>query len=1193
MPNKPSPHLVGYSRGDADLDVLPGFVNPPPGYGQVAFYWWLGDPLVKERIQWQLDRLKGKSMTGLQVNYAHSDSGGRSYGLTYPSEPQLFSKEWWELFGWFLRKAKELGMSVSLSDYTLGIPGQGWYTDEVLQENPEICGAILDYSVKDMAGGTECSWELPENTVSVVAYSTKDDNIVSESGIDLRSNVQDNSLHWQTPEGNWRVIAVFEKVVPLSLDPMNPLSGPKVIEKFFQRFENHNPGESGKGLNFFFSDELSFGVGGNLWNDLFAEEFLKRKGYDIISELSALFMDIGPRTPEVRLDYSDVMVALEEENYFQPVYEWHEKRGMLYGCDHGGRGRNVVEFGDYFRTQSWMPGPGNDSPGLSADVVKNKVASSIAHLYQRPRTWLEGYHSSGWGTTAAQVTDATFRNFVMGHNLLSLHGLYYSTHGGWWEWAPPCNHFRMPYWEHMGEFLKCSERLSYLLSQGIHCCDVAIMYPVAPMQAGMGGRESVDTAFNLGNYLFDQGIDFDFMDFRSLERASIQDKELHISGESYRVLILPAMQAVRHSTLKRALEFYRAGGIVLALGSLPEASDRNGRDDAELGKMMEEIFGGKGIPAQSPEQIAELISKAFPRDFVCLSNLPENAKSHVLHRRIGTRDVYMVYGVPENSECFFRAKGKVELWDPWTGKTQPLHSIDQTEQGTKVNMPLGADEAQLIVFNSDEQPLAADETALDKVPASPEIIDLDGNWEFELKPILDNHWGDYRLPAFDGMIGPEARKFRYAKETSSDPGWQDPELDDSEWSEITYSYGQRFWKLGPLLENTDPTVVEAQLANLKQIDPDIHVEVNGSEYFWEPYEFSMRWGVEDDPGHQGYHGLKGKVTDDFIALGKLRFTSTDSIYEKEGDGSRYYLWTSVNSLLEVKARAISGGMEPARIWLNGTIISEDAVTLQLESGANPLILRYDQTGRAHFVLESIDAPKDWKQTYPLAMRWYNKPGVLPFDILPEDKQPAGWYRFNSPPGLRGMTITARGEVQAWADGREMNVELVEQNADGSQVYVVTSQQPQSVPVMVAIRIEQERGCYGGAALPELILLDCVPGIIKPGDWSKIDGLASYSGGAWYRMTVELSCKQADGRTMLNLGQVESTAEIHVNGQLAGIKVAPPWKVDISELVRPGKNRIEILVYNTLANHYLTIPTRYRGSPVSGLIGLVSILIDTD
>jgi hypothetical protein len=76
--------------------------------------------------------------------------------------------------------------------------------------------------------------------------------------------------------------------------------------------------------------------------------------------------------------------------------------------------------------------------------------------------------------------------------------------------------------------------------------------------------------------------------------------------------------------------------------------------------------------------------------------------------------------------------------------------------------------------------------------------------------------------------------------------------------------------------------------------------------------------------------------------------------------------------------------------------------------------------------------------------------------------------------------------------------------------------------------------------------------------------------------------------LLQLGRVAATAEVHVNGRLAGIRVAPPWTVDISKLVRPGGNRLEILVFNTLANHYGTIPTRYRGSPVSGLLGPVSI-----
>ena len=81
--------------------------------------------------------------------------------------------------------------------------------------------------------------------------------------------------------------------------------------------------------------------------------------------------------------------------------------------------------------------------------------------------WLEGFHSSGWGTSSADVTDAIFANFVAGYNLLSFHGLYYSTMGGWWEWAPPDNHFRMPYWKQIDPLMKCVQRLSYLMSRDI------------------------------------------------------------------------------------------------------------------------------------------------------------------------------------------------------------------------------------------------------------------------------------------------------------------------------------------------------------------------------------------------------------------------------------------------------------------------------------------------------------------------------------------------------------------------------------------------------------------------------------------------------------------------------------------------------------------------------------------------------
>jgi hypothetical protein len=994
---------------------------------------------------------------------------------------------------------------------------------------------------------------------------------------------------------------------------------------------------------------LGFGVRKKkLWATGFAEEFRKRKGYDLIRELPALFADVGPRTPKVRLDYWDVVTALSEENYFRPIFEWHYRHGMLFGGDHGGRGLDATEFGDYFRTQRWMLGPGNDAPGMISHVAKNKVNSSITHLYQRPRTWLEGYYGSGWGTTPAALVDATFRNFVLGHNLLAVHGLYYTTYGGFWEWAPPCNFFRMPYWPHTGEFLAMSERLSYLLSQGAHRCDVAVLYPVAPMEARLGGYEAVKTGFAAGTELFEAGIDFDFMDFQSLARAEVRDKQLHISGEAYRVLVLPGMRAVRHSTMQKALDFFRAGGVVVAVDALPEAGDRVGRQDPELDAMVKELFGlsaaearrqkgpyrqtnaaggvgwfvPSGVWPDPAERVSKLVARSIPRDFRA------DRPAVVLHRKIGPRDVYMVFGAAKNSECFFRARGKVELWDPWTGKVRPLFGVAIEPDGTRVRMPLEACEAQLIVFNPGRPAIAVEATDLDEIEeaversgaavvrgysatggrktadvrlgdrllrlegeaSEPTVVAIEGPWEFTLHPTLDNRWGDFRLPASNMRLGAEARRFRWAQESSPTADWRAVGVDDSAWATAACSFGPRFWRIGPLPGGAEADAVASGLAAQTHVDVRVPVRIGGKEYRWRPYEFSMRWGVEGDPGPQGYHGLKQRISDDFIALGRRtggRTGPNGFNYQPEPEGKRYYLWTTAIAPRDIEVRALVGGLAPSAVWLGGRPVKDLTATLRVKAGANPLLLRYDGVGRGHFVLRLADAPPK-PSKLPLSMTWLGDPAVLSCDVFPEVARPVGWYRFVSPPGLWRMTIAACGTIQVWIDGEELALGHQRQPAGGSRCYTATVPRPRPDAATVAIRVRQDRGCYGGAALPEPIALDCVAGRMSPGDWSKRGVLETYSGGAWYRRTVGLTPRQTQGRVVLDLGGVAATAEVRVNGRLAAIKVAPPWRVDISAYVRPGDNRFEILVYNTLANHYLTIPTNYGGSPTSGLLGPVRI-----
>ncbi|WP_368341120.1 glycosyl hydrolase, partial [Parabacteroides goldsteinii] len=1058
--------------------------------------------------------------------------------------------------------------------------------DDALNENPGLTGAELKFesdTIQDKYAKT-CHNQL----LSLYAYQLgTDGKIIENSGIDLSGNLKGNKIEWQSPaEGNWIVTQVYSVAKKPSLDPMHPLSGKSYVKHFFQRFEDRFPEQSKGGLNFFFSDELNFNLHGYIWNSIFRDEFRKRKGYDIVPYLTALFTHIGPITPKIRLDYNDVMVSLSEENFFIPVYQWHEDRNLIYGCDHGGRGKDVSEFGDYFRTQRWNQAPGCDQPNLGKDIIKNKVASSIAHLYKRPRVWLEGFHSSNWDTNTANLTDATFANFVMGQNLLSLHGFYYSTMGGWWEWAPPCNHTHMPYWEEMGPFLECTERLSYILSQGYHRADVAILYPVESVVAGYD-QTAVQKAFSLGEYLYREGVDFDFMDYESLAKASIKNSKIHISGEEFKVLIIPSMKAIRHSSLKKALQFKQNGGIVINLGELPEATEKKGLNDPEVRSLLNKLFGPDSkntFVAKENQEVLDILDTNLTRDFRILSQQPQKDMPYIMHRKLGNKDLYAVYNIPSGTECFFHATGGIELWDPWTGKTKEITASKTTDKGTIIQMPMEKQDLHLFVFDPAKKAIIAEvpQTSVSKT------ILLDGEWSFDLKPSLNNKFGDFHWPATDELLGAYIYKARYNQASSETADWQSPSFDDSGWKSQTFTYGTKFM----ILEAT-PELSEKELLTHLPYQSN-RVQIDNKEYTWKPYEFSWRWGVENDYGHQGWHGLKATVHDEFIRMGKLEKEFRETVRVEDPNGNKnYYLYSNVLAPETGNYQLIFGELKPADIYINGKTVSPSTSTVTLNRGTNEIVLHYDTFGVTYCVVRKAgDTPRILKEVTaekPLATNFRGDLSLLPFDINKTEEPTYGQYRFTSAPGLKKLEFSAFGETKIWVNGALCNLSVKEKRPDGLIRYEAVMTNPSKRISTVAISIKEPWGNAGGAAIDGPIKQTCGDGLISAGDWTQIEGLSTYSGGAWYRKNIHLEKNNGD-KVYLNLGQVVSTAEVWVNKQKAGLKLTPPWRFDITEYIKEGDNQIEILLYNTAANYYLSVPTMYRGSTKAGLLGTASIEI---
>ena len=1147
----------------------------------MPFWWWTGDDLDADRLLWQLRELHAKGISGVQVNYSHTDAPGWP---SDPKEPPIFSDAWWKVYGRISEECSKLGMGIGLSTYTIDWPnGATNLFYERFYSNPEWNAVELVAGKRTrVKSGVGCQVS-GVSCFAARAYEVQG-GMLQRGGVDLTGLVRDGSLSWTPPKGEWEIWTFGARRQAGSLNPLMEGAGEIVIDGFFQEFERHNPGEGSAGLNYFFNDELKVGLGKFAWNSDFADEFRRMKGYDLIEVLPAMWTDMGDVTPKVRIDYADVRMELMEERYFKPIFNWHASRGIVFGCDNHGRGLQPNAYGDYVRASRWYTAPGHDTPGGHADVIKGKVSSSIANLYQLPRVWLEGYHSLGWGATPENLMYATRENYLYGCTLLNLHGLYYSTHGSFWEWAPPCYHFRMPYWDHMGVFLKYFERLSYLMSQGHHVCDVAVIYPVTPYEAELNGKASTATAFDVGRKLMAAGINFDFIDHQSISRAVVKEGRLCVEDAqaSYRALVFPNMEATRWTALNKAADFTEGGGMVMAIGELPTTSDRAGKNDGEVEALNKRAFKKVNRFASSG-QVVEAIKNAFPQDVRGV-----DSTVRAMHRKMGPRDVYLVMDASPGQVVEFRAKGKVELWDSWTGDVRPLRVVRETATGTQVRLPLEKYEAQVVVFTPETGGEIRDAGPESTVP----VVDLsDEAWRVSFEPTMDNRHGDFRLPVTPAnkVIGVEARRFAWARESDIDAKTaMRPETDDSSWQRQLHGHGPQFYQITLPRALTDAHV-DAELAQLARIDPTVPVVINGQKFYWKPYEFSWRYGQEGDSGHQGFHGLKGAISENFLRLGKRKKIGGGvEILTEDGD-NRYYLWSSVTvsepveATIHISQPAPSAGrnysqVTAAKAFIGGVCVGDANQAVSLKAGSTPVLLRYDEHGESHFVLRRKDASLP-AQPPVLAMKWHKDPGVIPFDIH-AGRQSAEWFRFVSAPGTTAVRFQypVSGGVQAWIHGEPML-----DGGDGR----FAARNPIAGAAVVALRLLPKTGYGGGSAIAEPITIETDgQGAMPLGDWSKQGVLKNYSGGIRYSKTVQLGRDEVDGISELDLGNVVATAEVWINGRKVGVRVAPPWKLDVSGFLKEGQNELEVLVYNTLANHYQTIPSLYRGDPVSGLMGPV-------
>lgn len=859
------------------------FGTPRPEiFGPVPIWWWSGDTLTRERLRWQMEQLRSQGVAqAVIMNLAPS---GPLYG-SLADDPAFMSEAWWDLFLTACADAAELDFRFWPYDQ-IGFSGAN-FQGRLVTATPEWAGRSLGRAIEPLREDSATTIIVPQNAEPLAAY------VLSADGSRANAVPIDGRGATWSGEGE-RLVVVYHQ--EHGFDYFEPAAVDALIDTVHGEFERRAGQWFGSVITGFFQDELPDMP---TWGPHFADGFSRVAGYDLLPRLGALWGDPVPAgAPEddaggsaasgdsVRLDYQRHRAASARLGFFDRLQAWASERGMQYGFDQQSPARegdpagSVGVYADYLGTHGGFSAPGSDHLG------DPKVHSSVAHLRGGTRTWIEAFHSSGWGGTLEETYDWLAPFLKRGATLYDPHAVYYSTRGGWWEWAPPSTCWRQPYWPEYHVLSNAVSRLSEVFSAGRLLAETALVFPTTTVQAGRTFDGPTAAAAESGRVyhalngetawsserpgvLDRAGFDYEIVDDSLLAEARLEHGMLTVGESAFRTVILPSVDALPAAVAERLVDLVEAGGRVIVVGSAPSwflgdpaggdrfrAALRDGRlravvdaDDVPAHVLREPVWVDAPVPSLVREIGGALVVGLFAHDAetgtkqpiladgdgylewieVSWSSFWESLRaSGYEFRPVGDRAVSItVHGLAADPSRGFDDI-TVQRWSPVDGSRSTLPTRREDDGSIVVDVDFRDGSVALLVIGSDLPAAPASVPALGTELA--EVLPV-GPWELDARSTLDNRWGDLAARDRDGVLPLEV----WELESRADH----PEAEQV-WTPVVATYG-------PYAEVAGPVSADA-------LPP----------YDWAPAEWSLSRGIRKDPVHHEVLGPKGYVPEEFL-----------------------------------------------------------------------------------------------------------------------------------------------------------------------------------------------------------------------------------------------------------------------------------------------------------------------------------------
>lgn len=475
------------------------------------------------------------------------------------------------------------------------------------------------------------------------------------------------------------------------------------------------------------------------WTSNFLAEFKQRRGYDLKPYLPALVADIGPKTSGIRHDWGQTLTELLNDRFLQPLHEWAQRHHTRLRMQDYGIPAAVLS------SNALVDLPEGEGPQWKT-LRATRWASSASHLYGQQVTSSETWtwlHSPVFRASPLDMKAEADLHFLLGINQLIGHGWPYTPeqveYPGWRFYAAGVFDEKNPWWIAMPDIARYLQRVSFMLRQGQPANDVALYLPNSDAWASFqaGRVHMIDILREMVGpdvipKILESGYDFDLFDDAALAKVgSVENANLVLGANKYRVIILPGVECIPLATLRKLEEFVRRGGVLIATRRIPATVPglaATPAEQTELREISRRLFEGQSAPAHFVQtenaQLGSTLAALLTPDVSLSPAVPEIG---FVHRRARDTEIYFVANtsnVRQNVRATFRVTGlKPEWWDPLTGQVLAAEVLAQSASGTTIGLDLEPYGSRVLIFSQRSLPTFISNSSLLST-----VMDLSDGW---------------------------------------------------------------------------------------------------------------------------------------------------------------------------------------------------------------------------------------------------------------------------------------------------------------------------------------------------------------------------------------------------------------------------------------------------------------------------------